>query len=166
MEKANLKINEMSKEIEDKTGVKIILNVLKRLPENHTITTYGKEFVEANLKNSFVVINFSEMDMKINLVASPDLESVVNEDDILDDYIIPLLISQNKKTTPQQKYSAGLLNGMAEVADRVALHKKIVLESSIGSESKNFIDGLTLIIRIMIIITLLALGYAWYRRKK
>ena len=164
MEKAVSKINEMSSEIYEKTNIKIILNVLKQVPQGETLTTYEEKF-QKTLTGSYVVVNFSELDKKINLIKSSDID-FIDKDEILDDFIIPLLVTKNNKVTTQQKYSAALLNGMAEISDQVANNKKIVLTSSIGSESKNFIDGLSFVIQIMIVLTILAFGYAWYNRKK
>lgn len=162
---ASDKISQMSAEIYEKTGVLIVLNVLEKLPQGQTITTYGKNFVK-DLNGSFVVVSFSTNDKQIDLIRSDDLKEVITADNILDEYIIPILVSRNKKKTIEQKYSAAILNGMAEIADEIAQYKKITLESSIGSESKNFYEGLVVIIKIMVLLTIFAFGYAWYRGKK
>ena len=163
--KASEKINEMSLELYQKTGLTAYLNVYKKLPSGQTITTVGKARA-ADFNSSFVLINFSSDDRQVDLISSTDLQSVINKDEILDEYIIPILVSQDKKTSLQQKYSAGLLNGMAETVDKLAAHKNITLTTSIGSESKDFYDGLLVLIKIMLVVTILAIGYAWLKRKQ
>lgn len=163
--KASEKINEMSLELYQKTGLTAYLNVYKKLPSGQTITTVGKARA-ADFNSSFVLISFSADDRQVDLISSADLQSVINKDEILDEYIIPILVSQDKKTSLQQKYSAGLLNGMAETVDKLAAHKNITLTTSIGSESKDFYDGLLVLIKIMLVVTILAIGYAWLKRKQ
>ena len=81
---------------------------------------------------SYVIIMISVQDTYSNLLISKDLQSVINKDSILDDYIIPLLASKDKNSL-NSKVSAAVLNGYAEIADRIAESKGITLESSIGS---------------------------------
>ena len=66
---------------------------------------------------------------------SKDLESIIDKDDILDGYVIPLLASKDKNTL-FAKTSAASLNGYAQIADSIAKNANIKLESSIGSEGK------------------------------
>lgn len=166
LDKAEEKIQEMALEIYNKTGIVSRLDIIKKLPAKQTITQYGKQNAQDINSSSFVLVSFSQDDMQVDLITSSDLKDVIDKDEILDDYIITILVAQNKKKTDQQKYSAALLNGMAEVADRLASYKKITLESSIGSESKNFYDGLMVIIKIMVLLTILAFGYSWFKGKK
>jgi len=74
--------------------------------------------------------------MYVNILYSDEkLASIVNKDEILNDYVIPLLASKDKNSL-KSKISAAVLNGYAEIADRVAKYKDIELESSIGSSGK------------------------------
>ena len=66
---------------------------------------------------------------------SDDLKNIIDRDDILDNYVIPLLASKDKNTL-FAKTSAAVLNGFAQMADSIANSQNIKLDSSIGSEGK------------------------------
>ena len=66
---------------------------------------------------------------------SDDLKDIINKDEILGGYVIPLLASKDKNTL-MAKASAATLNGFAQIADSIAESKNIKLNSSIGHEGK------------------------------
>jgi hypothetical protein len=68
----------------------------------------------------------------LNLFTSQEFETIINKDEILNDYIIPLLASKDKNKL-FAKVSAALLNGYAQIGDEIAKSQNITLESSIGS---------------------------------
>lgn len=164
LEKAAVKIEEMSKELHDKTGISALLSAMYKLPEGEGITQVGKKLAK-DLKAPYALVVISASDKQVDLLLSKDLEGTIDKDEILDTYIIKLLVSYNKKITQTQKYSAALLNGMAELTDRLAETKGLVLDSSIGNESKNTIDVIAMIVKVMIAITILAVFRLWYYRK-
>ncbi len=162
LEKAAEKMEEMMSELYDKTGIAIYLSAIARLPEGHTITTYEQELAQ-QLDGSFVLIAVSRTDQQIDLIASEDLVDRFDKDELLRRYIIPFFVEQRRDVTPQQQMSAGLLNGIAHITDHFAAQEDVILLSSIGAESENFIKGLMLVIKIMLGLTVLAFFIAWYR---
>ncbi len=165
IDKAVDKIEEMSQELHDKTGIGVYLVAVEKLPEGVGVTEEAKT-IATDLKAPYALIVFSSSDKQIDLITSKDLEGKLDKDEILDTYIIKILVSHNKNVTEEQKYSAALLNGIAEATDRLAETKGIVLDSSIGSESKETYDIIALIVKIMLLITVLAIGRIWYYRER
>ena len=165
LEKAAGKIEEMTGELHQKTGIGVYLSAIAKLPENESITRY-QERVGADLKAPYVLISLSRLDRQIELSMSPDLSDRLDKEEVLDDYIIPILVEMRKDIGPQQQMSAALLNGIAFVTDTLAEQEGIVLASSIGNESKEFYDGLMWVIKIMILLTAIGFFVAWRRNKQ
>ncbi|GHV04196.1 hypothetical protein AGMMS50229_05040 [Campylobacterota bacterium] len=164
LEKAVEKINEMTTELKTKTGVSVYVSAINKLENNETIALYAKRIGE-RLEAPFALIALSSTDVKIDLITSPDLAEIVDRDEVLDDYIIPLFVEVRRDLTTQQQLSAGVFNGVAFLTDTIAEDRGIVLESSVGSGSKNFYEGLMWVIKIMIVLTLVGIFIA-YRRSK
>jgi hypothetical protein len=83
----------------------------------------------------YVILAISIDQLYTNILFSDDLKNIIDKDDILDNYVIPLLASKDKNTL-FAKTSAATLNGYAQIADSIAASKNIKLNSSIGSEGK------------------------------
>lgn len=131
---AKVKINEISDELFAKTGVSIVVYAKKSL-NNQNIFDYEKN-ISSTLKQPFVLILFAENEKKVDVVVMPDeLNKIVDKNYILNDRIIPILGAQGDKNSADSKYSAAILNGVGEIADRVAESKGIVLSSSLGSDT-------------------------------
>lgn len=162
LEKAEAKIEEMAKELKEKTGTAIYVSAVAKLPNGETITTYIDR-ISSDLSGSYALIAISRLDKQIELKTSSDLEKLLKKDSVLNGYIIPLLVEMRKDLSVQQQISAGILNGVAHIQDTIADSQGVVLESSIGSESKNFYDGLMWVIKIMILLTAIAFFVAWRR---
>jgi len=88
-----------------------------------------------NLQKPYAVLTIAVDQMYANILMSDDLKDIIDRDDILDGYVIPLLASKDKNTL-FAKTSAALLNGFGQIADSVASSKNIKLESSMGNEGK------------------------------
>ena len=138
------KINQIGAEVKYKIGVNLYLDVKGnngidlKLPMKEKIALIRKKEKELvkNLQNPYIVLTLSLDQMYVNILYSDKkLANVVDKNDILDGYIIPLLASKDKNSL-KAKISAAVLNGYAEIADRVAEYKNIKLESSIGSGGK------------------------------
>ncbi len=139
------KINEIGSELQTKTGAKIYIyakanyGIDASLPMKERlekIKAYENDIVKT-LNGTFVLLTISVEQTHLNLFTSSDLAQIVNKDDILDDYVIPLLASKDKNKL-FAKVSAALLNGYAQIADEIAKSKNLKLESSIGSSGKTF----------------------------
>ncbi len=156
------KINELSNELYLKTGVSIVVHLMEQT--NGGILEYEKN-ISSTLTAPYVFLAFSAKDQKIDIVVSPDLQSVVNKNEILNTFIIPILAAQDKNAL-DTKYSAAVLNGVAEIADEVAASKNIKLDSSIGSESRNFMQGLRALFYGIVFVSLGIYFYRLYQRRR
>jgi len=156
------KISELSNELYLKTGVSIVTHLMVQMDGG--ILEYEKN-VSSTLSAPYVFLAFSAKDQKIDLVVSPDLQSIVNKNEILNTFIIPILAAEDKNAV-DVKYSAAILNGVAEIADEIAANKKVKLNSSIGSESRNFMQGLRVFFYGIIFIALGIYFYQAYKRRK
>ncbi len=131
-EKTVAKIEEIGSEVQKELNISIYISVINKLPEI-SIVEY-EENLAKNLKEPFILLAFSKIDKKVDIINSESLNSLFNKDSILSDFIIPILVS--KSEDENQKISAALLNGYAEIADQLAQTKNIKLNSSIGSEGR------------------------------
>ncbi|GHV59864.1 hypothetical protein FACS1894103_4140 [Campylobacterota bacterium] len=165
MEKTVDKINEMTAELKEKTNIGVYISAAEKLENNETITAYTKR-LGATLESPFVLITLSSIDRQIDLITSDDLTKRIDKDEVLDDYIIPIFVEIRKDISRQNQLSAGIFNGVAFVVDTLADQEGIELESSVGSGSKNFYDGLMWLIRVMGLLTVGAFAYLWLRDKR
>ena len=101
----------------------------------------------------------------VNLLFSDDFKSVLDKDDILDGYVVPLLASKDKNTL-FAKVSAATLNGYAAIADIIAESKQIKLESSIGNAGKISSTIWRVVMYTLVVLGLLAYTYAVLKRRK
>ncbi len=167
------KINEIGKETREKLGVNVYLYLKKdfflkkymSIEEKHK---YIKEYEYKILKNllkPYVLLTISVNDIHVNLYTSTDFKNIVNKDDILDNYVVPLLASKDKNTV-FSKASAAVLNGYASIADKIAEAKNIELISSIGNSSKVASTIWRVFIYTLVVLGLLLYIYAMLRKKK
>jgi hypothetical protein len=165
------KIDEMGTELFDKTGVSVYIYAKERyltheIKDIKEKVNFIKEY-EANitkdLKEPFVLISISVEDTHLNILKSKDV--IIDKDDILDTYIIPVLASKDKNSL-YNKVTLAMLNGYAAVTDNIASSKGLVLESSIESGSSEFKAIWRVFMYFLVVIGLLAYVYAILKSKK
>jgi len=134
-------------EIGNETKTKLKVNLYVDIKENNGINPKedrairkkqmkGKEQeIVKNLEKPYAVLTISIDQLYTNILMSDDLKDIIDRDDILDNYVIPLLASKDKNSL-FAKTSAAVLNGYAQMGDSIATSQNIKLESSIGSEGK------------------------------
>lgn len=167
------KIDEIGNELFSKTGVSVYLHALDFYPVNkfqdvEAKVAYIKELEQGiveKLDSPFVLLSMAVKNRHVNIISSRGLESIVDRDDILDNYVVPLLASKDKNT-PYAKVSAAVLNGYAEISDSIAESKGFKLESSIGSGNTDFTSVWKVFMYFIVISGLLAYTYAVLRAKK
>ncbi|TQV62692.1 MAG: hypothetical protein FNT15_05990 [Sulfurovum sp.] len=167
------KIDEIGNELFSKTGVNVYLYLKKdmalyRFKDMKSKINHIKSVEDnltSNLKAPFVLLSISVDDTHINLRNSPDLDGKLDKDEILDDYIIPLLASKDKNTL-YAKVSAAVLNGYGAITDKVAEDKGIKLSSSMGNEGYEFNTVWKSFIYTIVVLGLLAYVYAILRSRK
>jgi hypothetical protein len=167
------KINQIGDETKSKLGVNIYIYAKSTLGLAEHISTKDKiDFIKNNetkivetLEKPYVLLSISIEETHVNLLFSDELKGIINKNDILDGYVVPLLAS-NDKNTLFAKVSAASLNGYAAIADTIAESKKVKLESSIGNAGKVSSTIWRVFMYTVIVLGLLAYTYAVLRKRK
>jgi hypothetical protein len=147
-ERAYKKINEIGLEVFNKLNKEIYIDIKGNngidlnLPRKTRIEMMQekentlKDFIKNKTNNEFIILIFALDQKYANIIYSNQaLNKIVNKDDVLDGYVIPLLAAKDKNIL-MSKVSAASLNGYAQIADLLAQDKNIELTSSIGSSGK------------------------------
>lgn len=141
--RAEIKINEIGTETKLKLNVNIYVYAKKTygidekasaLEKFKYIKNYENKLLE-KLKKPYVLLTISLDEQHVNLLIDESLKEVIDKDEILNGYVVPLLASKDKNSL-FAKSSAAVLNGYAAIADTLANSKDIKLDSSIGSTGK------------------------------
>ncbi|MGB6328446.1 MAG: hypothetical protein WBF48_05930 [Halarcobacter sp.] len=168
-----VKVNEIGNEAQSKLGVNIYVYAKTSLGLEKNISTkdkikYIKDYeasITKTLVKPYVLLTMAIEDTHVNLIVSSKLKEVIDKNDILNGYVVPLLASKDKNST-FAKASASLLNGYAAIADTIAQSKNIELESSIGSSGKVAGTIWKVFMYTLVVIGILLYSYAMLRRKK
>jgi hypothetical protein len=144
-ERAQAKINEIGTELREKTNTNVYVFIMesnginpdnKRSIRIKQMREFDKRIINnLEVKNNYAVLVLSINQAYANILLSKNMVSVIDKDDVLDGYVIPLLASKDKNSL-FSKTSAALLNGYAQIADSIASSKHITLKSSIGNVGK------------------------------
>ena len=172
-DRAKEKINQIGDEVKSKLGVNIYIYAKSNLGLDENIKTKEKiEFIRSNenqlvstLEQPYVLLTIAVEETHVNLLFSDSLKEVLDKNDILDGYVVPLLAS-NDKNTLFAKVSAATLNGYAAIADKIADSKDMKLESSIGNAGKVSSTIWRVVMYTLIVLGLLAYTYAILRKRK
>lgn len=156
------KVNEIANELYLKTGVCVVVHLVEQTEGG--ILEYEKN-ISSKLTSPYVLLAFSAKDQKVDMVVSPDLQSIIDKNEILNTFIIPILTAQDSNSI-NAKYSAAILNGVAEIADEIASSKNIKLDSSIGSESRIFMQLLRSLFYGIVFVSLGVYFYRLYRKRR
>jgi len=168
------KIDEMGKELYQKTGVNVYIYTKKsyldvKIKDNKEkylqIKEYEKKILD-KVETPYVLISMAVEDTHVNIYNSKDLDSVIQRNKILDRNIIPILASQGKNPL-YTKASVALLNGYGEIVDEVAMELKgIKLDSSIESGASTFKAFWRYFMYALVIFGLFAYIYAMRKGRK
>ncbi|MBU0925042.1 hypothetical protein KKG81_09165 [bacterium] len=172
-DRAKEKINQIGDEVKSKLGVNIYIYAKSNLGLDENIKTKDKiDFIRNNenqiistLEKPYVLLSIAVEETHVNLLFSDELKSVLDKDDILDGYVVPLLASKDKNTL-FAKVSAATLNGYAAIGDIIAESKQIKLESSIGNAGKVSSTIWRVVMYTLVVLGLLAYTYAVLKRRK
>lgn len=172
-DRAKEKINQIGDEVKSKLGVNIYIYAKSNLGLDENIKTKEKiEFIRNNenqlvstLEQPYVLLTIAVEETHVNLLFSDSLKEILDKNDILDGYVVPLLAS-NDKNTLFAKVSAATLNGYAAIADKIADSKDMKLESSIGNAGKVSSTIWRVVMYTLIVLGLLAYTYAILRKRK
>lgn len=171
--RAKEKINQIGAEVKSKLGVNVYIYAKSNLGLEENIKTKEKiEFIKKNetqvvstLLKPYVLLSIAVEETHVNLLFSDEFKTILDKDDILDGYVIPLLASKDKNTL-YSKVSAATLNGYAAIGDMLAESKNMELETSIGNAGKVSGTIWRVFMYTLIVIGLLAYTYATLKRRK
>ncbi|WP_200762778.1 TPM domain-containing protein [Nitrosophilus alvini] len=164
-EKTVMKIDEMGKELQEKTGVSVYIVAV-----NHISGTNFKEYeenVSKSLKPPFILLTIALNDKKIDIISSDDVKSRFDKETVLSPLpwkgsILPLLTQEKGGKANVQ---AALLNGYADIVDQVSSSYGVELASSVGSDNRYVYDVLKLFFYGTIILILIRYLYGRFAKK-
>lgn len=167
------KVEEIGNEAQTKLGVNIYVYAKQSLNLKKDISTeekieYIKNFesqITPALIKPYVLLTVSIEDTHVNLIESSTLKDIVDKNEILNGYVVPLLASKDKNST-FSKASAAILNGYAAIADIIAESKGIELQSSIGSSGKVAGTIWKVFMYTVVVVGILLYTFMTLRRKK
>ena len=113
----------------------------------------------------YAILTISYIEKHVNILMTDELKKVIDKDDILDDYVIPLLSSYDKNDK-RAKISAATLNGYSQIVSNIATAQNIKIKSNIGSEGKIAADIWRNFIYFMVIGGLILFGYTNYKERR
>ncbi|MCB9097547.1 MAG: hypothetical protein R2837_02395 [Aliarcobacter sp.] len=172
-DRAKIKINEIGAEVKSKLGVNIYVYAKSTLGLGENINTKDKieaiKVIENEIVNTlnkpYVLLTIAVDETHVNLLISDELKNILDKNDILNGYVVPLLASKDKNTL-YAKVSAATLNGYAAIGDILAESRDIKLESSIGNSGKVSSTIWRVTMYTLIVLGLLAYTYAILKRRK
>ena len=172
-DRAKEKINQIGTEVKSKLGVNVYVYVKSTLGLDENIKTKEKiDIIKNNesqiistLEKPYVLLSVYVEETQVSLLFSDELKTIIDKDEILDGYVVPLLASKDKNTL-FAKVSASSLNGYAAISDTIAESKNIKLESSIGSAGKVSSTIWRVLMYTIIILGLFAYTYAVLIKRK
>lgn len=159
-------LEELGKELYEKTGVKLLLVMLENLPEGVGIVEYQKELLKTFSEPTVILIlsrDTSELDIQVNdtslyeyfnreQVLSPVASAVqafivaimygdswAHFNELRLNYggsILPLIAGKSKPEQTVGKYAGSMFNGYIDIAQQIARSKGVVLENDPGDTNQ------------------------------
>lgn len=165
------KIEQISSELEAKTGIKTHVYVSDTLGEQ----TPNSLLKSLNLKSPYAIIILSKALMAkdgktypfVGIFASDDVSGLFDKDQILSPFpergtILPILASNKSKDV----YNAAILNGYADLAEQIAKSRGISLENGVGNANKTFLNLIRYFVYASIIAVLFVMIKKGVRREQ
>ncbi len=153
----------MGAELKQKTGVNTYVLAIKSLHKVKLVTYEAN--ITKDFKSPYILLSLARNDKQVDIKASADMLKRFDRDGVLSPYplkgtILPIL--GDKKG--EDKYSAAILNGYADIVDQIANSYNIKLNSSIGSANKSVILIVKMIFYFLATISLVM--YVYFRKKR
>jgi hypothetical protein len=142
-DRAVREIEKIGNEVKDKTGISIYLCAKKSI-NNQKIKVFEKKLSQ-KLNKPFILLAMAANEQKVDILTSPQTSDLIDINDILSPFsgtIIPILTERKG----EDKYSAAMLNGYADIADRVAEKIGVKLTTSVGNINRILINILRIIV--------------------
>lgn len=122
------KIQEMAGELGEKTGVHYYVAAYTGFPDGLNVHTTAKT-LEDKMESPWILLIFSGVDKQVDLKFSQGLPDFTNKDAILDDFVIPIIVTKKKGLTDDDRYEAALFNGSTRVIADMAAYKHVEMAS-------------------------------------
>ena len=163
----------MGNELFVKTGISVYIYASEQYSKEEFSDMKQKmEFIKSfesklldNLKKPYIILTLSLEDKHVNVLSSKNLEGVVDRDEILDSYIIPLLASHDKNSK-EAKVSASLLNGYSAVVETLAEFKGVKVDSTMNGSGRTFAKIWKIFMYLIVIAGFTAYLIAVWRDKR
>lgn len=164
-------------EIGNETKTKFNVNLYIDIKENNGINPkedrevrkkqmkVREQEIVKNLEKPYAVLTISIDQLYANILMTEDLKNIIDRDDILDNYVIPLLASKDKNSL-FAKTSAAVFNGYAQMSDSVAESNGTKLDSSIGNAGKQVSSIWKVFMYTLVVIGLVSYIVIIMREKK
>lgn len=172
--RTTVKINQIGNELKEKTGINVYLyakktfGVKKNTPTKEKLE-YIKNYEEnllKQLKKPYVILTLALDETHVNIRASKDLKNVIDKNEILNEYVIPLLASKDKNDL-FAKTSAAVLNGYDEIVSQIVEFKGLErLDSAIGESGKTFSTIWKVLMYSLVLFGILSYTFIILRSKK
>lgn len=142
-QKVASRLNLIGSELYDKSGIFLGVGVYETLDK----MSLNDKFKSLNLKPPFVFLMLVKNEKKVEIFADSDTLTLFDKQAVLSPFpesgtILPILSSKNGKDI----YNAAILNGYADISERIAKSMQIELSSAIGNANKDTLN----IFRILI----------------
>lgn len=139
-QKVATEIENIGTELYQKTGIFLALAISQSKSLEELLA------LQENFKEPFAMLVLSINSHKVDIVSSKEVASFFDKNAVLSPYagegsILPILTSPKGKDI----YNAAMLNGYADIADKIASYFHIKLENSIGNANKDTLNILRII---------------------
>ncbi len=152
----------MGAELKQKTGINTHIVAIKSLGKIPLVKY--EENLTKDFKSPYILLSIARDDKQVDIKASDDMLKRFDREGVLSPYplngtILPILADKKG----EDKYSAAILNGYADIVDQVAQSYGIELVTSIGSANKTVINIIKVIFYSFAVITI---GLIFYFKRK
>ncbi len=160
-QKVEEELNTIANELYDKTGIYLFVAAGAKTSLDELLLKQS----ELAKPNALLVL--SQNSHKVDIVGSSEVLAFFDREAVLSPYpgtgtIIPILTSHKG----QDIYNAAILNGYADIAERIAKYFNVKLESSIGNTNRDTINILRILIYGFICFALLYYAQRRIKRRK
>ena len=156
-EKDKTSMEEVAKEVEEKTGAQIAVLTVKSMEPYASIDEFGMAVAEKwkvgeKGKDTGIIIILAMEERKVRIEVGYGLEGIFNDAKvgrILDNTIIPYFRGGD--------FSAGLRRGMFKIADTIGTEMNVELDERAKMQDNNFTESLCIFIFFVIFVTIFIL---------
>lgn len=127
--RADQKLAEMSTELREKTGVHFYLAAYMGFPDGKNIHTTAED-LKVRMEAPWVLLIFSAAEKQVDIKTSPDAREITDRDEVLDNFVIPIIVQKQKGVTELARFEAALFNGSVRILSDAASSKGVELASA------------------------------------